>query len=340
MDIDELDDFEELGTEESQENVEEYIDNIEDSIEHSEDSAETEDDILSSFLKSRGINPDSVKFENDKGEIEEKPFDSLTRDEQLQILGYENNSTDDLDEDEINLINQLRENNMSVQDYINYIGKAAVDNYLSNVSNTQYEIDSIPDDELFIIDLKSRMPDLSDAEILDELSAAQANEELFNKKMQNIRADYKERENLALQQKQAEQQAEQQKQAEQFEQIIINAIQDNESIDLGESYLQLSDDDKNEIASFILDSDVAGTRYIDKALSDPNTLVKMVWYALKGDEAFAEMSNYYKNEIKKAAKSNYEKGYNDAKSGKTTKSVVRKTQKQNDKTILSIDDLD
>ncbi len=48
---------------------------------------------------------------------------------------------------------------------------------------------------------------------------------------------------------------------EAYEDEILQAIQDNETIDLGESSLTLSEDDMNEIASFILDSDAAGVRY-------------------------------------------------------------------------------
>ena len=268
-----------------------------------EEEPQEEEDVISAFLRSKGINPNSIKFTGEDGQQEEHKFADLSAEEQLQILQY--NELDDnygLTNEETQLINNLRSNNLSVQDYNNYIAKQAIENYTKNNTQPQYQVDSISDDELFIIDLKARIPELSDEEVLAELDSAKANEDLFTKKVQSIRDDYKQKEDLIEQQEQQLRQQEAAQQAQQFEQLIINTIQENDSIDLGDSQLALSVDDKNEIASFILDEDATGVRYISRALDDPRTLVKMVWYALKGDEAFSKISDYYKSKISEAAK--------------------------------------
>lgn len=308
-----------------------------------EEEPQEEEDVISAFLRSKGINPNSIKFTGEDGQQEEHKFADLSAEEQLQILQY--NESDDnygLTNEETQLINNLRSNNLSVQDYNNYIAKQAIENYTKNNTQPQYQVDSISDDELFIIDLKARIPELSDEEVLAELDSAKANEDLFTKKVQSIRDDYKQKEDLIEQQEQQLRQQEAAQQAQQFEQLIINTIQENDSIDLGDSQLALSVDDKNEIASFILDEDATGVRYISRALDDPRTLVKMVWYALKGDEAFSKISDYYKSKISEAAKYNYNKGYEDAKSGKAAnlaKSIVRKPAKSTNKP-LTINDID
>ena len=308
-----------------------------------EEEPQEEEDVISAFLRSKGINPNSIKFTGEDGQQEEHKFEDLSAEEQLQILQY--NELDDnygLTNEETQLINNLRSNNLSVQDYNNYIAKQAIENYTKNNTQPQYQVDSISDDELFIIDLKARIPELSDEEVLAELDSAKANEDLFTKKVQSIRDDYKQKEDLIEQQEQQLRQQEAAQQAQQFEQLIINTIQENDSIDLGDSQLALSVDDKNEIASFILDEDATGVRYISRALDDPRTLVKMVWYALKGDEAFSKISDYYKSKISEAAKYNYNKGYEDAKSGKAAnlaKSIVRKPAKSTNKP-LTINDID
>lgn len=308
-----------------------------------EEEPQDEEDVISAFLRSKGINPNSIKFTDEEGKQEEKKFADLSAEEQLQILQY--NELDDnygLTDEETQFINGLRSNNLSVQDYNNYIAKQAVENYLKGNTQSQYQVDSITDDELYIIDLKARIPELSDDEVLAELDNAKANEELFAKKVQSIRDDYKQKEDLIEQQEEQLRQQEAAQQAQQFEQTIINTIQNNDSIDLGDSQLALSVDDKNEIASFILDEDATGVRYISRALDDPATLVKMVWYALKGDEAFSKISDYYKSKISEAAKYNYNKGYEDAKSGKAAnlaKSIVRKPAKSTNKP-LTINDID
>ena len=166
-----------------------------------EEEPQEEEDVISAFLRSKGINPNSIKFTGEDGQQEEHKFADLSAEEQLQILQY--NDLDDnygLTAEETQLINSLRENNLSVQDYNNYIAKQAIDNYTQSNYQPRYQVDDISDDELFVIDLKARIPELSDDEVLSELDNAKANEELFEKKIQSIRDDYKQKEDLIEQQ--------------------------------------------------------------------------------------------------------------------------------------------
>ena len=308
-----------------------------------------EEDIIVSLLKDKGINPEAIKFENEAGEIEEKSFNELSREEQLQILNYDESDDDfGLAEDEVSLINELRASNLSADEYKKYIAQQAIQEYLdSNQEDTPvYEIDSIPDDELYLIDLKAKVPELTEEDASTELELAKQHEALYQKKVQGIRNEYKKKEELLAQQEEEEQRLAAEKAAQEFEDTIVAAIQENDTIDLGESSLTLSEDDMNEIASFILDSDVAGVRHIAKALNDPKTLVGMVWYALKGQEAFSQITDYYKQKITEASKYNYNKGFEDAKGGKApnaAKTVVKKTAGSTAapaKKVITIDDLD
>jgi hypothetical protein len=308
-----------------------------------------EEDIIVSLLKDKGINPEAIKFENEAGEIEEKSFNELSREEQLQILNYDESDDDfGLAEDEVSLINELRASNLRADEYKKYIAQQAIQEYLdSNQEDTPvYEIDSIPDDELYLIDLKAKVPELTEEDASTELELAKQNEALYQKKVQGIRNEYKKKEELLAQQEEEEQRLAAEKAAQEFEDTIVAAIQENDTIDLGESSLTLSEDDMNEIASFILDSDVAGVRHIAKALNDPKTLVGMVWYALKGQEAFSQITDYYKQKITEASKYNYNKGFEDAKGGKApnaAKTVVKKTAGSTAapaKKVITIDDLD
>lgn len=307
----------------------------------------SDEDVLVAFLKDRGINPESIKLENEKGEIEEIKFSDLSREEQLEILKYNDENVDyGLEEDELNLINELRTSNTSIEDYIAYQKKLAIQEYLtSNSDNTPiYEVDSIADDELYIADLKAKIPELTEEDAIAELDLAKQNETLYQKKIQSIRSDYKQREDSLVASQEAERAEQTSKAAEAFENEIITAIQENDTIDLGESSLTLSEDDMNEIASFILDEDTTGVRHIAKALNDPKTLVNMVWYALKGQEAFGQVSEYYKQKITEASRFNYQKGFDDSKAGKSaSKSVIKKptnTVIPTGKQTISINDLD
>ena len=354
--LDEVDDFEEgddkavLESHDNDDLVQQDLTDIGQDGYINQDNFETDDettntDVLAQFLSAKGVDPKAVKIQDDKGETQSVDFNTLSPEEQLQILNY--NDSDDnygLDDDEISLINQLRSNNLSVDDYNNYVSQQAINNYLkSNQAEQLYQVDAIPDDELYLIDLKARVPDLSDEDALSRLDTAKSNADVYSKEIESIREDYKQKENQIIEQDQLEQQEKINQQTKEFEDVIVNTIQNNDSIDLGESQLFLSDDDKNEVASFILDSDVTGTRFIAKALNDPNTLVKMAWYALKGEDAFAQVQDYYKQKLSEVAKYNYNKGYQDSKSGKASnsaKSIVRKPTATRGGKTLTINDIE
>lgn len=312
---------------------EEPLDNQEPTNNDDGDGEPQDDDLITTMLKAKGINPEAIKFQNDNGEVEEIPFSELSKEEQLELLNYD--ETEDnygLEPEEIDLINELRTNNLSVEDYLEAHRRQAIQDYLDNMEEMpQYQVDGMSDDELFIADLKANVPELTDDEAIEQLNLEKQNEALFNKKMSGMRATYQQREQAAIEQAQAEAEAQQQQMAEAFEDEIVQAIQDNETIDLGESSLTLSEDDMNEIASFILDTDAAGVRHLAKALNDPQMLVQMSWFALKGQEAIRQISEYYKHQISEQSKANYKKGYEDAKAGKASnpaKTVVKRPEQQ------------
>lgn len=312
-----------------------------------DNNTEPEDsDLLTRILESKGINPEAIRIQNEEGEVEEVNFHDLSPDEQLDLVNgtYAPQEDFSLEEDEIGFLNHLRDNNLSVNDYLEYYKRQVIEEYQNGMQNdTAYDIDSFSDDELFIADLKDKIPDLTDEEAMQQLDIEKQNETLFAKKMAGIRSQLKEKERLASEQAEREAQEEADQRAAAYEDMIVKTIQENDSIQFGSNgeSISLSEDDMNEIASFILDSDAAGVRYIAKALNDPKKLVDMAWYAMKGEEALSKIADYYKKKIAEVGKTNYEKGFNDAKAGRpAAKSIVRRPQNQKPKTIKSINDLD
>ena len=133
--LDYFDEFEDSEVEQNEmhEEPSNYETDYESNYENSYEESYEDEDVLSAYLRSKGINPDAVKFENEDGEMEEVSFNDLPFDEQLQILQY--NSLDDnygLSDEETMFINGLRSNNLSVNDYANYIAKTAVQNYIQS----------------------------------------------------------------------------------------------------------------------------------------------------------------------------------------------------------------
>lgn len=362
VNVNEIDDFDEFDMNDSYDNSQidyedetddgQYSDDYEDggyyqtSLEMEDNSDDDDTGVIEQLLLGKGIDPNSVKIQNVYGEVENVKFDDLSKEEQLQILNY--NDADDnygLADHEVGLVNYLRYHNLSIEDYNNLIAQQAINGYIQQQGGNEpsFEVDYISDDELFLLDLKSRIPDISDDEAWEELEQAKQNEDLYDKKIYSLRDEYKQKESLIQEQEQQKIAHQQQMQAQQLENAIVNAIQQQDVIDLGDSQLSLSVDDKNEIASFILDSDATGVRYITKALNDPATVVKMAWYALKGEDAFSQITDYYKQEISKAARYNYAKGYEDAKKGhvaNSAKVVVKRPSSKRENKPLTINDID
>lgn len=303
-----------------------------------------DEDILSLFLKEKGINNLSeIKVENDNGEIETKDFYSLTKEEQISILSDTNSIEDNynLDEDEITFLNELRSNNLTTKEYIDFIKQSAIDEFLEN-QEENYEVNSLSNDELYYLDIKNKFPTFTDEELLEVLEHEKQNETLFNKKIENLRNFYLEKEKEYNQDKIYQTNIQKEQDNILFKNEILNSAQNIKNI--GEFELEQSD--REEVSNFLLEKDVTGVKYFDKALKEPESLFKMAWFLLKGDSAFNDLSDYYKDRITEYSKINYEKGFNDAKNGKQipTSKVVRQetrsTVPKPSKRELSINDLD
>ena len=305
-----------------------------------EPSSEPSSDLMSDFLKTRGIDDASkIKFEDDNGEIIERNWNDLTREEQLNILNtpldvpqQQIEVNNELSEDEVNFINYLRQNGLTPEEFVNSLQ--------GEPQEPNYKVDDYSDDELYIIDLENRVgKDLSDEEAAQALALAKQNEELFTKQVEGIRKEYKEREDYKAQQNQAELEEEQRQAMETYSNNVYEAVANLNSI--GNFNLELDDEERNEIAEFLTGSDESGVNYMYQALQDPEALVKMAWFLLNGEQAFSDVTDYFTNQIKTISDSSYKKGLEDGKKNKSSKPTVVMKQPQNSRqaVINSADDL-
>lgn len=331
-----------MGFEPSNQQNQEQEDHNDDNNHNNDDNYnQNDDEFLSDFLKTRGINDISkIKFEDDNGDIEEKSWDSLTREEKFNILNtpitQETNDNDDLTDEEIQLITQIRQSNMTPSQYLESIQGQEVS------TEPVYKIDDLSDDELFLLDLESRVGELTDEVAAQALANAKQNEELFNKQVEGIRKEYKEKEDFQLQQEEAQLEQERQEAYNQFQDSVINSISNFNSV--GNLDLNFDDSDREELAQFMLSRDEAGNNYLWQALQDPETLVKAAWFILNGDEALNSVSEYFINQIKLVSENQYKKGFEEGKNGRNPSRpevVINNKQKQNQhRSYNSIEDLD
>ena len=313
--------------EESDENGENGENDNNESSEDSE-SQDSDLDVWHQYLRDLGVSDSkAIQFENETGEIETVDFDTLDMETQLTML---RELTDPgLSEHEIQVVNYLRQNNASFDDVVNYFAEQRLQQYLAEnpdqVHQKVYSIDEYTNDELYLADLKNKYPDFTDEELLAELDAAKLNEELFNKKSDIIRQQYKEQEDRMQQEAEM---AEQQR-YEALQQNIVNAVLNFKEISIdpdpeSEDWrgLEIEDGDRQNILSYLLDQDQEGKSRLVRDIEDPNELIKLSWYKLYGDETFKHITGYWKGLLKEARQENAKLSKQIEKYRKETNTVV------------------
>ena len=306
-----------------------------------------DEDIISYLLREKGIkDPSQIKFEGENGELETRDWNSLSLEEQYNILHTPQDTSDtDLDDQEIQLINQLRLRGVSPEEFVQMAKNQGAQEYASTLTPEQnYVVDDFNDEELYIYDMKARVPDMTEDELAESLQAAQANPQAFEKQIAGLREEYKRLEEEEIQQEQAINQEQAMQQFQEFENNVYKAIGSVEDI---AGSIELEDEDRDLLAEFILGRDNAGISYLGKALNDPETLVKMSWFALRGEEALDDIQNYYAEQIKIARQNGYNEGLAAAGGEKAPRVVVNKKNNKKEKISAfsqsgynSIDDLD
>lgn len=294
-----------------------------------------EDDLTTEVLKLRGIsNPDKIKFEDESGAVTERSWDSLTKEEQINILADQREhqeTNNELAEDEIDLINTIRNSGMSVQDYMQTITPQI------NQPQETNQFDAMSDEDLYAFDILNKVgnDNITDEELDAALEAAKANETLFKKTVDGLRQQYnrlqeEQKQNIANQQQAA---AQQRYQA--FANVVNNQI-DNFNSFAGQP-IQLSNQDKDNLSEFMLALDEDGSSALGKALQDPKLLTKAAFWLLNEQDLIAE--------LQKQQQDAYTRGYNAGKGDILNKSkfVFKPTKpatSKKDESIWDSDDWD
>ena len=322
---------------------------IENKSEGQEYEQNQDGDFIEDFLKTRGIDDlQKINFEDDNGNLIERDWNELSKEEKINILNMpletqekeiNNNGDNDLTEEEINLLSQIRQSNLTPTEFLKQIAGQEVE------VTPQYKIDELSDDEVFILDLESRVGEMTDEEAAEALSTAKSNEDFFKRQIEGIRKEYKEREDYRNQQEEAQREQEEQEAFEAYQTQVVDAINNFNSV--GNFDLNFEQEDKEELADFMLSKDQSGNNYLFEALQDPETLTKAAWFILNGEEAFNNISDYFAQQIKLVSENQYKKGLEDGKKGVQTRPTVvidnsnkNNNNKQNHRSYSSINDLD
>ena len=266
----------------------------------------TVSDFLHTFLKEKGIeDPSKLQWEDENGEITDVDFDNLSDEDKLNVL----NSLADpgLSQAEIDTINYLRQNNMTLNQIVDYFSRKAIDDYLAQnpdqAHQKTYEIDDYTDDELYLSALKIQYPNFTDEELTSKLETAKSNEELYKKEVTALREEFKKEEEAQIEaQKQQEQQA--------YDDLVGNLknVLGNfnevalDSTDPESDVLEIEDSDKDLVLAYLLNQDTDGKSQLVKDLENPATLIELAWLRTQGRTLIDNTTRYWKDLLKQERK--------------------------------------
>ena len=253
----------------------------------------TENPLLTELLKSKGISDSKIVLVDENDVEKEVNFFELTLEQQLEILSAEEGGAApvDLQDSEQELIKYLRDNNLTVDQYLEAYKEQIVEELSSNV-DPSYDIDAYTDEELFVLDLKAKY-DLTDDECVKELEKELQDKELFNKKVTKLRSEYKELEDSYKEQQ--EQLFNSQREAE-YNDFVDKMV--GVAVETSDLYgFELDDDEKDVVLDYLLALDESGNSNFYKALEDPKNLYRAAWFLSFGEQAFEALKNAYEAEI-------------------------------------------
>ena len=254
--------------------------------------------ILDEFIKNKGISDSKVVILNDKNEEEEVDFYSLSKEEQLQILNSNDLDNDyGLDNSEIDFLNTLRSQGTSVQDYLESYKQSVINELKGDVAPS-YEIDEYTDNELYLLDLQTRYDDLTEDELVAELDKELQNPELFKRKTDKLRNEYKQLEDQYKLQQQESDKATQEADYNKFKDTLIDVAKNTQSI----HDIELEDDEINKVLNSLTALDENGVSDFYKSLTSPDKMYELAWYNLYGKEAFNVLVDAYESKIKNLEK--------------------------------------
>jgi hypothetical protein len=260
-------------------------------------------DLTKELLTLQGISDmNKIKFEDESGAVVEKSWDALSNNEKLMILSHQEDPDTSLDASEVELINQIRESGMTPDQYIQSL--ATVEQPAPT-----YEVDTMSDDELFCLDLLDKVgsDNITDEELQQALDNAKANENLFNKQVASLRVYYKDLEDKRVQQLELEKQEQAEQEFIEFSNKIVDSIRNFNALE--DTPVELSMEEMDDLANYILTRDNSGYSEFGRILNDPAQFTKAAFWMLKGSEIL--------NEMQKQIKEAYLRGYNETHKPRT-----------------------
>ena len=241
----------------------------------------------------------------------EKHFDDLTPAEQAEVLRELHGSTASsieekygLDANEIGLINHLRENNISVEQFIEQEVNERVNQAMLAQGSANIDYKQLGDDAVYTKFLQESSPDATPEQLAADLAKAK---EMSNypKLVESLRSQYTAKQETEAQKALDDQNAKHEAMIEDQRKEIVTSVSAMNEF----AGVQLTDQIKNTVLDKVLQVDEDGdSAFMSEVFSDPETLFKAAFWYIYGDALMQQRDEYWKKE-KSAA---YKRGKDDA----------------------------
>ncbi len=269
-----------------------------------------------------GVEQYLAKFNIDGGMVDFKDgskihFDKLPAEKQLDVLsklhGSSTQSVEDkygLDEEEVGLINYMRQQDGNINEVINQLAQQRAETYINSQQVQTMDIDKMTGDEVYTAFLMNSNPDITAEQIETDLQAAKTMSN-YDNIVKNLKSGMVKDQTAATTQQKQEANKDMVNEIEDQRKQVVDTVSAMDSID----GLTINDGIKNDVLDLILNVDDDGdSLFMTDVFSDPEKLFRAAFWYKNGTDIVASREDYWKKE-KSAA---YKRGIEDARTGKKT----------------------
>lgn len=256
------------------------------------------------FLTAYGVQGGIITYE-DGSSARFSDLDAAEQSEILSSLVTESVPTIEekynLDADEINLLNTLRDSDMTSEEFINSLVDYRMQAVAAQRELSTTDYTAVSADGIFVKSLRDSNPDISDEEIAAELAQAKelTSYTSTTEAMRKLLISEQQESNYLL----AEQNDKifsQELEAQRFN--IVEAVEDINDI----AGAQISSEMKEFLLHDIMElNENKDPILMEKLFSSPDAMFKANWFLNYGESYMQEVDNHWKREVSKARKEGY-----------------------------------
>ena len=269
-----------------------------------------------------GVEQYLAQFDIEGGMIDFKDgtrahFDELPADKQLDVLSkLHTTSTQDveekygLDENEIGLINYMREQDGTIDQVIDQLAQQRVQTYITAQEVNNMNVQDMSADEIYTAHLLKSNANATVEQLEEDLITAKKMSN-FDNIVTTLKQDMLQEQQNSIMAHQRAGVLELQNEIESQRKEVVDTISSMDNVD----GLTINDDIKNDVLDLILTVDDDGdSQFMREVFGTPDKLFKAAFWYKNGSDIISTRENYWKKE-KSAA---YKRGIADARNGKKT----------------------